>query len=611
MGSLFATASGLFQDATAGFQNRLAQSIRAGQLYKVQPLERLLCANVDVSVRRICPNEGKMTCSACKLVSYCSKKEHWPIHKRDCKDNVRSKDWKPAWVVEGRASSVLGPEVGERDIVPAWLRRDDRMATSIPLWGNMPAVDVINLDKNEGDPSKDFSVAFPYLKNVVRTINSLPPNYSGQLTILLNDREPYVVIRNLVLLLLLGTVVDHTVAAEVALHFWYSAFVPSENSLHTSMTISTLLRDIPDNSPFSIPLGSSSSLSSNIPRSLMKELVLMLSSKYSMDDAQIEYKRVRFAPSRIDHRHHLYERLEPSHRLAFHEYRRFGLILPFGALNGHFNFPNRFLFSPNGRWLQDDAVDPLDSWDIQEIIKAGKGHGAQPSDVYGCLYFFLSEQLRNFALRLRQFRVSFHLFNRDASDLARALQSKSFLTLDVPTCFDRIDVSNMLDIDHAGVSAVLASWSPFLNSSSDATIIGYFKNWVVHHPDARPSTPDDIRELVRRLVSEGKVSGIEGTNPTSDTFTTLASQKSYLAVVYDNSKAFSEFLSEQDMSAALQSSGMKLKETHTIVPPRLGVPVDGLTTTLPVFPDRETWYLYVQLGPASVWSERFVEFTRT
>ena len=56
--------------------------------------------------------------------------------------------------------------------------------------------------------------------------------------------------------------------------------------------------------------------------------------------------------------------MEPSHRLACLEFRRFGLVLPFGAANNWFNTPNRTLFSPAGRWLQNDLADPLDSWEF-------------------------------------------------------------------------------------------------------------------------------------------------------------------------------------------------------------------------------------------------------
>jgi hypothetical protein len=37
------------------------------------PPERLLCANLQVAIGKVCDKSGNMTCSQCKLVSYCSK----------------------------------------------------------------------------------------------------------------------------------------------------------------------------------------------------------------------------------------------------------------------------------------------------------------------------------------------------------------------------------------------------------------------------------------------------------------------------------------------------------------------------------------------------------
>ena len=39
---------------------------------RATPPENLPCANVEVPKRRTCQNPGKLACSACKLVSYCS-----------------------------------------------------------------------------------------------------------------------------------------------------------------------------------------------------------------------------------------------------------------------------------------------------------------------------------------------------------------------------------------------------------------------------------------------------------------------------------------------------------------------------------------------------------
>ena len=40
---------------------------------KFPPLDILPCANVDVERHFVCEKPGKLACSSCKLVSYCSK----------------------------------------------------------------------------------------------------------------------------------------------------------------------------------------------------------------------------------------------------------------------------------------------------------------------------------------------------------------------------------------------------------------------------------------------------------------------------------------------------------------------------------------------------------
>ncbi len=98
-------------------------------------------------------------------------------------------------------------------------------------WGNMTAIDVINVGNNEGTEgirNKDLSLAFigmsglhllsmrkiilslacGDLRNVVRTINGLPENYSGTIKIVLNDMNPMAVCRNLIILSILGIIED-------------------------------------------------------------------------------------------------------------------------------------------------------------------------------------------------------------------------------------------------------------------------------------------------------------------------------------------------------------------------------------------------------------------
>ena len=80
---------------------------------------------------------------------------------------------------------------------------------------------------------------------------------------------------------------------------------------------------------------------------------------------------------------------------------------------------------------------------IEDVIAAGKAHGALREDLYGCLYFYLSEQFRSFAERIKRFHVTFHVFDCDARDLARDILSGQLESRGLPkdTHFDRIDVS--------------------------------------------------------------------------------------------------------------------------------------------------------------------------
>jgi Domain of unknown function (DUF4470) len=197
----------------------------------------------------------------------------------------------------------------------------------------------------------------------MHTINSLPPDYSWNLTITINDLLPPTVCRNIHLLLILGTISDKAMAADIALHFWYSVFMPVEYRMQTSIALMSFLERTQTNGPeFSYPLGPRSKLAVCIPSQCM-EYFKHFVSQPAMDKAQDEYDRVRMAPSRRDFRERMYAKLRPSHRVAFQEYRRFGIVLPFGAINAHFNVPNVSLFSTDGKWLQTDYADPLEGWE--------------------------------------------------------------------------------------------------------------------------------------------------------------------------------------------------------------------------------------------------------
>ncbi len=62
------------------------------------------------------------------------------------------------------------------------------------------------------------------IRNLIETVNGLPKHYQGKCDILLNDIDPIVVNRNLIILFaLLGSGPSMDEAAELATHLMYSA----------------------------------------------------------------------------------------------------------------------------------------------------------------------------------------------------------------------------------------------------------------------------------------------------------------------------------------------------------------------------------------------------
>ncbi|KIJ15964.1 hypothetical protein PAXINDRAFT_176417 [Paxillus involutus ATCC 200175] len=546
----------------------------------------------------------------CKLVSYCSKEcqtTHWGIHKRDCKDAIRSSNWKPAWIVEGRVPTFMN-KTNMSTAEEFAQRFQEKLAIGLSLWGNIPAMDIVNLSNNEKALGTNLSLAFAAsgdLRHVVTTVNALGPEYTGQVNIVLNDFAAPLVSRNIILLLILGMIPDEVVAAEIALHFWYSVFMPMEYRIRILSMVSSLLKNGGPGEPIVTALGSRSSLTCLVPVEVQQLLISSAGPMLSVDQAQVEHERVRTAPTRLDYRDRMYVGLKPSHRLAFLEFRRFGVVLPFGAVNAHFNAPNPSLFSPSGEWLQTDYADPLESWDLDKIFESGRAHGAQPEDVYGCLYFFLSDQLRTFARRIREHRISFYVFNSEACALAEDIIQGTYMAYGIPPTlrFDRIDVSNIMDPNYVGTRPVLDVWGPLLAKSDNAALTGYFMNWMAYAEKgcAVDAGVAVTRKIMEEMVKKNRVQRYLDPN------TTAAIAMSNFDTFYDNSKAFSRFLKDRGLEIVERETKLKLREKHKIIPHRVRTPVDGRSDALPQFADDETWYRHTRLVNMT-WTERFVEF---
>ncbi|EEB93239.1 hypothetical protein MPER_08134, partial [Moniliophthora perniciosa FA553] len=284
----------------------------------------------------------------------------------DCKNIMNSKSWKPQWEVQRRTPSFMDNSHITDPQAP--IAGQEAFGGGITLWGNIPAIDLLRVPDSPAiasEPVEDLNLSLAFagkssgdLRNLIKTVNSLPEGYSGQLTILLNDRNPLVASRNVLILTFLGIMDSVDEAAEFALHLWYSIFLPMEHASHAHMALSRheILKQ--GFRGQNVPLTQSSTLSTTFSLATLERIVANM--KFTSVDpwtANNALNAVMNGPERIDHRERFYAGLKPSHRVAMEQWKRFGLLLPFSTANANFNLANPSLITPGGQlWMNDCPV---------------------------------------------------------------------------------------------------------------------------------------------------------------------------------------------------------------------------------------------------------------
>ena len=246
---------------------------------------------------------------------------------------------------------------------------------------------------------------------------------------------------------------------------------------------------------------------------------------------------------------------------------------------------------------------------LEEVIKVGKAYGAQAEDIYGCFYFFLSQELRTFSRRLRQFQIAFKVYCAEACQLSLSIQDNILSEHGLPASirFDRIEVSNILDANYIGMRAVLTHWEPLLVDTGSAAIVGYFMNWPAAQRGGKASEAGHniMQKLIGQAMERRKVrkefiidrahagsrtslqaqheeqhayhGHVTQTMPVyihSILITEIPGNLSSLAflvsedldALYENSEPFLAFLKKQGLDQVLREMKLTLREAHTIVP---------------------------------------------
>ncbi|KAK0238484.1 hypothetical protein EDD85DRAFT_826999 [Armillaria nabsnona] len=568
-------------------------------------LSGVMCANQSGWMHgyKGCMEPGLMSCAGCFLVKYCSErcqKQHWPRHRTACNHLYLKHDWQPAWILEKRK-----PRFRSRDV------------STEHLWGDVPAIDILRLDFNEGDQAltQNFKLCFAAsgdIRNLVETVNGLPKHYQGKCDILLNDIDPIVVNRNLIILFaLLGSGPSMDEAAELATHLMYSAALPAAGASFVQRCIDYVYGSNSDGEiSYRVVLSTrgSGKISSLQTSAGIKHPVEMFRSSYDFPTALNSMRRAFTEASKSDDHDRLLSKLTPGHRLAIKRFRETGVLAPFSLNTNTFMHPNRLLFTVNGDWLSSGTANPLCGWDMSAVQLSGEKHGVEFADIFGCLFFHVKDQLREFARRMKDFNIHLHLTQFDGKILSKGLFAGVVPAFGGP-CFDRVDASSTMD--SAGIKACLNDWGPLLNRQNECSaILIHSKTW---HAGRRDGSAQAHPRTVEWLIK--KYCNIPGLPKPNSLFNQGLRSPLLLHMIesvdafYDHEPAFRRYLQEHDMDVTTAALGLRRREAHTIHPKRFGITLGPTDQRLPDL-SKDEFYRLFALGNANL-LVRFLEFENT
>ncbi|KAG6910049.1 hypothetical protein DXG01_013495 [Tephrocybe rancida] len=236
------------------------------------------------------------------------------------------------------------------------------------FWGNLPAVDYLNLPENEGT-TRDFKICFAAsgdLCNLARTISSLPAGYEGQCDVLSNYFDTLVVGHNVVILWALLNPNPNPAeneAVELATHLMYSSMLTPALAEFLSESLD-IVHDLAYGSATSITVNDRGTMEAALAPGNLNVTKEMLQAKYSQRVVIQAYSSVMCSPERQDYTDRFLNGLEAGHRLSFLHHRASEILPPF-SLNGwdmSLAFPIEILLETSNLADYNSAPSILRDW---------------------------------------------------------------------------------------------------------------------------------------------------------------------------------------------------------------------------------------------------------
>ncbi|KAF2800286.1 hypothetical protein K505DRAFT_382762 [Melanomma pulvis-pyrius CBS 109.77] len=528
-----------------------------------------LCANIQDGVQ--CQEVAiSVACSTCFLVQYCSLKclkEHEEVHKKSvCNCDMMKSNWIPDW-----AKAKRTPQFADGSQDPALPFGPPKF-----FWGNMDAVDLLNLKKNEGTAAvdRDFGIlcaASGDIRNVLKSIAGLPDGYTGQCSVVMNDIDFDIVARNAIFLLIAFHLKPED-ATPAIIHLWYSAFLPpsilamlQEKILPLIDDVCTKIANKSDNVPlgkiWTLELGQSLRVVFTKAEWNRLKAFLTVPSDMSVNEVNIIRLTQMRNPTRTDYRQKAAYNQWPAFRTCNEKFRRECILLPFGTSRKEFTSPNPTFLQTLPEWPFRDDAEPHCGWSHEDVLR---GAQVAKEDMLGSLFFMVRDLLLAFCRRVQTFKIKFRLYALDARDLPTKLNRWN----EELGMFDRIEVSNISDLAYVGPALCLWEFAPLLKPLSmnpHAAILFLFQGAVV--------------EMDRHLTDDQRRADTFAANP--QRYMTIPSYGNPLwdPDVYkfiqcadglrDWDQSWARFEDELQLPAMVADMGLKMrtKEEHTLVKP--------------------------------------------
>ncbi|KAI8713033.1 DUF4470 domain-containing protein [Fusarium sp. LHS14.1] len=461
--------------------------------------------------------------------------------------------WVPTWSVKGRQ-----PTFGREGYVTPF-------ATHKTIWGDVPALDILRLGQNEGvQYHKDLAILFATsgdLRDVIKTVTSLPRTFRNDLTIIINDNDLDIVARNIILLLTALLSAKPEDAAIRMIHIWYSAFIRQSDLEFLHGVVRPNIQRVCSNlegddskrlHTATFSTGAYSTVHIALPKKSWFALLkyFEVPEGLTLDQARQARTAVTLPAGHIDYIEHNYFMLLPAQRICWHRFRLDGVLLPFGASRKPFDTPNPTLFH-SAHWPYRGDLQPSHGWGFGEVIRMSTGEASM--DHYGKLFYYLQGVFVKFSRDVRSRNLYFRLYNQDIQHLAGKLETQFFA---------RIELSNLSEERHTEADLVSRCLVPLLQVQTMnpyATLIMRFTKAVWAQINASYEVPalakcaPTMATLIPQVVM-----------PPHERDPVVSKFLLGMGLIIDVDILFDKYL-DSSQSHRMNCESMAVKEKHTIV----------------------------------------------